>query len=262
MILSATKIKDFKGCKRLYYFKYVEGLTPKKDAEVLKDGRTYHEKIEEIYNQGYFTPSGDKTDAMAMAYEKYIYPKFKVKKVEDWFNYNVDDKLSLVGRYDGVTEDGLLVEHKTTSFDVDDEYMYNLQWDEQILCYMLSKGINTMYYTVCKKPSIRQKVNETDEEFIKRCCDWYDIDTESKINVVKITRTHNDIQKFKVSLIDLADEIAECEQKERYYCNPNHCNVYNRKCPYASICLNYNKEMNYVDFVKKEDKKEKKDELF
>ena len=119
MILSATKIKDFKGCKRLYFLKYVEGLTPKAESVALKDGKSYHEKIEEIYNNGYFTPTGDRTDAMAMAYEKYVYPKFKVKKVEEWFDCKLNDKHTLIGRYDVVTEDGFIVEHKTTSSDID-----------------------------------------------------------------------------------------------------------------------------------------------
>ena len=41
MILSATKIKDFKGCRRLYYLKYIEGLTPKTDTVALKEGKSY-----------------------------------------------------------------------------------------------------------------------------------------------------------------------------------------------------------------------------
>lgn len=262
MLLSATKIKDFKGCRRLYYLKYIEGLTPKKEAEPLICGKTYHEKIEEIYNKGYFTPSGDKTDAMAMAYEKYIYPKFKVKKVEDWFEYKLNDKHTLRGRYDGVAEDNCIVEHKTTSSDINEEYIYDLQWNEQILCYMLSTNTNIMYYTVCKKPTIRQKINETDEEFIQRCCEWYDVDTDKKISVVIITRTNEEIQKFKTELLDLADEIEESEQKNRLYCNSNHCNMWGRKCPYSSICLNYNKDTEYVDFIKENKVKEKTDDLF
>lgn len=264
MILSATKIKDFKACRRLYYFKYVEGLTPLVDTIALKDGRTYHEKVEEIYNTGTFTPSGDKTDAMAMAYKKYIYPKFKVDKVEEWFNYPLNDKHTLIGRFDGITEDGLIVEHKTTIRDIDEEYLYDLQWNEQILCYMLAKNVNTIYYTVCKKPTIRQKQNETDEEFVHRCCEWYDVDTDEKITIIKFTRLNSEIQDFKKHLIELADEMEECEKSNKLYCNPSNCYSYGVRCKYSSICLNYNKNIDYVDFIRDEAKlKEKKEnELF
>lgn len=264
MILSATKIKDFKACRRLYYFKYVEGLTPIVDTIALKDGRTYHEKVEEIYNTGTFTPSGDKTDAMAMAYQKYIYPKFKVNKVEEWFNYPLNDKHTLIGRFDGITEDGLIVEHKTTIKDIDEEYLYDLQWNEQILCYMLAKNVNTIYYTVCKKPTIRKRLSETDEEFVHRCCEWYDVDTDEKITIIKFTRLNSEIQDFKKHLIELADEMEECEKYNKLYCNPSNCYSYGVRCKYSSICLNYNKNIDYVDFIRDEAKlKEKKEnELF
>lgn len=252
MILSATKIRDYKGCRRMYYLRYMEGLTPKVDAEVLRDGKSYHEKIEEIYTNGFFTPSGDKTDAMAMAYEKYIYPKFKVDKVEEWFKIPLNDKHTLLGRYDGLSQDKCIVEHKTVSSEINDEYVYDLQWNEQILCYMLANNTNKIYYTVCRKPTIRQRQNESEEEFIQRCCEWYDVDTESKIAVITIERTQEEIEKFKNELIELADEMEEVESKQRLYCNPNHCNMWNRRCAYASVCLNYNPDLEYVDFVRKE----------
>lgn len=259
MILSATKIKDFKACRRLYYFKYVEGLTPIVDTIALKDGKTYHEKVEEIYNTGTFTPSGDKTDAMAYAYQKYIYPNLKLNLVEQDFEYKLNDKHTLIGRFDGITNDDIIVEHKTTSADIDEEYMYNLEWNEQILCYMLANNINCMIYTVCKKPTIRQKQDESNEDFIKRCCDWYDIDTDEKISIIKIYRTNQQIQEFKQQLIELADEMENCQN---LYRNPNNCNCFNTKCKYASICLNYNKNINYIDFIKKDNKKEEQDVLF
>lgn len=264
MILSATKIKDFKACRRLYYLKYVEGLTPIVDTIALKDGRTYHEKVEEIHNTGTFTPSGNTTDAMAMAYKKYIYPKFKVGKVEEWFNYPLSDKHTLIGRFDGITEDGLIVEHKTTIKDIDEEYMYDLEWNEQILCYMLAYNVNTIYYTVCKKPTIRQKQNETIEEYLQRCDEWYDIDTDDKITIIKIVRTNKEIQDFKEHLIKLADEMEECEKLGRLYCNSNNCNSYGTRCRYSSICLNYNPNIDYVDFIRDETKikERKQNELF
>lgn len=263
MKISATKVKCYKACKRLYYLKYVEGLECVTPIQALEDGKSYHALIEEMYNTGDFTATGNpKIDAMATAYFKYIYPKFKVRKAEELFEYALGANHALVGRFDGIAEDGCIVEHKSTSNDVDEEYIYNLQWDEQILDYMLASGKNEMYYTVCKKPTIRQKQGETDENFLARCIAWYDEDTEHKIRVIKVTRTEKEIYQQKRDLIRLATEMEVEEEHERdlstitgvsvFYRNPSHCTCYGRRCEYASVCLDYDPAKEYIEFKKKE----------
>lgn len=265
MKISASKVKCYKACKRLYYFKYVEELQSVTPIQVLEDGKSYHALIEEMYNTGGFETTGNpKIDAMATAYLKYIYPQFKVRKVEEWFNYPLNEKHSLIGRYDAEAEDGCIVEHKTTSRDIDDEYIYNLQWDEQILSYMLASCKNEMYYTVCKKPTIRQKQYETEEQFFERCVAWYDDDTEHKIRVIKVTRNEKEIEAHKEALIFIADTIEadnsivseeypfNKEKNVVFYRNPSNCNCYGRRCEFASICLDYDPKLEYVEFKKKE----------
>lgn len=264
MKISSTKAKCYKACKRLYYLKYVEGLEYVPSIETLETGKSYHALIEEMYNRadGGFTMSEEpKLDAMAAAYQKYIYPQFKCHMVEQWFEYPLNDEHTLVGRFDAIADDGCVVEHKTTSSDVDDEYIYNLQWDEQILNYMLASGKNEMYYTVCKKPTIRQKMNETLEEFFERCVAWYDEDTEHKIRVIKVTRSEKEVEAQKQALICLcldmqadvaAEKFATSIGATEYYRNPSHCTCYGRKCEYAQICLDYDPKLEYVDFKKKE----------
>lgn len=257
MQVSQSQIRCFKACRRLYELKYIEGLQYNKDIEPLKVGASYHEKIEQLYSKGYFDCDNSKVDAMAFAYEMFIYPKFKVKVAEKWFEYQLNDKHSLIGRVDAIAEDGLLVEHKTTSSDITEEYVYNLQWDEQVLSYMLAYGVREMYYTVCKKPTIRQKTNETDEEFFERCCKWYEEDTEDKIKVFKVTRTDEEIEKYKQQLIETIDEM---EKTTLFYNNTSNCTCWGRRCEYSSICLNYDAKLEYIDFTKV-DKEEKRKEM-
>lgn len=263
MKLSASKIKCYKSCKRAYFFKYIEELVPVQDAEPLVAGKTYHSMIENLYKTGGVevdVENNPKISAMAKAYEKYIYPKFYVENAEQEFEYKLTKNVTLVGRFDGIAEYGCVVEHKTTSHDVDDEYIYDLQWDEQILTYMLVSGKNEMYYTVCKKPTIRQKQSETTEEFYERCCSWYDEDTDSKIRVIKVVRAPEEIAQHKEALKFIArkmsaDEKAYATEKCKdfvFYRNPNYCSVYGRKCEYASICLDYDPKLEYVEFKKKE----------
>ena len=131
---------------------------------------------------------------------------------------------------DGIAEDGRLVEHKTTSSEIGDDYEYMLQWDEQLLAYMLMTGKREMYYTVCKKPTIRQKKNETEEEFMQRCVEWYDEDTDSKIRLMLISRTDEEVAEFNK--------------------NPSYCKHWGRMCDYASVCLHYDPKQEYIEFEK------------
>ena len=261
MKLSASKIKCYKSCKRAYFFKYIEELVPIQDAEPLVAGKTYHSMIENLDKTGGVevdVENNPKISAMAKAYEKYIYPKFSVVETEKEFEFNFSEDISLVGRFDGVAEDGLIVEHKTTSADVDDEYVYNLQWDEQILTYMLVSGRNEMYYTVCKKPTIRQKQNETAEEYYERCCAWYAEDTDKKIRVIKVTRNEKEVNTYKTALKYIAKDMQKDEKYKKpkeytFYRNCSNCTAYGRKCEYASICLDYDPKLEYVEFKKKEE---------
>lgn len=268
MKLSASLVKTYKMCRRKYELKYLEGLEPVAKSQALEDGSNYHEMIEDFYNGkgiGFEEGKNPKICAMAMAYFKHIWQRCEeVKRVEyaeKWFEYELDDKHSIVGRNDAVTQDGVPVEHKTTSMDVDDEYVYSLQWDEQILTYMLATGTNEMYYTVIKKPTIRQKQNETDFDFYNRCLEWYDTDTEIKARVIVVTRSPQEIEEHRKHLIELANEINGCKS---FYRNPMSCTCYNRRCEYSSVCLNYNPSLQYVEFEKKQRYTEKveKEKLF
>lgn len=267
MKISTSKVRCYKACKRKYYFSYIEELTPVQKAKTLEDGTSYHTMLENLYKYGDFEIDMDnpKISAMAVAYREYIYPKFKVNKAEESFEFMLNEEHKLVGRFDGIAEDWCVVEHKTTSSDIDDEYIYNLQWDEQIPNYMLVSGKNEMYYTVCKKPTIRLKQNETNEQFFLRCVEWYNTDTDKKIRVIKVTRNQKEIEQQKEMLKHMASEmfcdeenykfLQECNDPAKehlFYRNPSHCTCYGRKCEFASICLDYNPKFEYVEFKKKD----------
>ena len=254
MIFSISRLKLFKACRQAYRFRYIEGLEPVQKADALVTGTNYHSKIEEVYNQGYCDVSDDsKESAMALAYEKYIYPHFKVKSVEDWFRFDIGNGHTLIGRTDGIADDGYLVEHKTTSMDITEAYEYELQWDEQILAYMLGTGHRKMWYTVIRKPTIKQKKNESSEEFFDRMCEWYDSDTDSKVRLLEITRTDAEVESFRDSLLTLADMMEKAEKNQNeLYRNTRNCNCFGRRCEFSSICLNYDPTQQYVEFQKRE----------
>lgn len=255
MKISVSSLKQFKQCRRAYELKYVHGLEPVHVAEALEVGKSYHALIEGLYNVGCLPPAYDdwsKELAMAEAYKKYIYPKFHLTAVEEWFSYQLSEDDVLVGRIDGYADDDCLVEHKTTGAEITEEYEYGLQWDEQILAYMLATGTRKMYYTIVRKPNIRQKASETEDEFFERMCKWYDIDTDSKIRLLEITRTDEEVEKFRQELLEMCRELKDCYKNKRFYKNTCACKAYGRRCEYSSVCFYYDPQQEYVEFVKNE----------
>lgn len=256
MDISISRIKLFKACRRAYFFKYIEGLEPNLKANVLETGSNYHALLEELYRDGDFTQSYSKECAMATAYKKYIYPNFKVNAVEEWRTHGIGPDINLVGRVDGLSEDNCIVEHKTTSSEITEAYEYDLLWDEQILAYMFLTGRRQVYYTVCRKPTIRLKKDETDEEFFERMVEWYDTDTDSKIRLLKIERTDEEVEAFSKDLRNIASIMSVVNNggENQFYRNTCHCNKWGRRCEYSSICINYDPKQEYVDFTKGERK--------
>ena len=257
MKASISRIKAFKACRRAYQLKYIENLIPVQPAEPLAIGKRYHHYLELLEN-GEGLPPDDysKEAAMATAYAKYILPKFKVVAAEKELEKEIG-KHTLHGFVDGLTDDGYIVEHKTTSADIKEggEYEYNLLWDEQVLAYMSLTGLRKVYYTVCKKPTIRLKKDETEEEFFKRILEWYDEDPESKIRVFVVERTDAEVEQFERDF----EEICAQMQEGVIYRNTCHCNSWGRRCEYSSICLNYNPEQQYIEFIK--NKKEEDEDV-
>ena len=273
MRLSISKIKAFKSCRRMYELKYVEGLEPVQKSDALTLGSNYHELLEFLNKNG--TLDGVEEDnsrelAMACAYQKYIYPKFHVVEAEKWLTYDLGADDELVGIADGIADDGHIVEYKTFGTnDSMEQYEYNLLWDEQILAYMLMTGNRKVWYVVCRKPTIRQSKNETDEEFFNRMVEWFDTDTENKIKLMEIERTDEEVEQFRKNVISMAVEMHVAENQKKhmdkysvvtdpYYRNTCHCNVWGKRCEYSSICLHYDPNQEYIEFVKGEQYEPKK----
>lgn len=252
MELSITKIKAFKSCRRLYELKYIEGIKPAEKTEALEIGSNYHKLLEQI-NNGEIPDYCDysKEMAMAKAYYKYIYPRFHVVAAEKRLEYDLGGGDKLIGIVDGIADDGCIVEHKSAGVDITESYEYNLQWDEQILAYMLMTGLRKVHYTICRKPTIRQKQNESDEEFYERMVAWYDEDTETKIRLLEIERSDAEVNIFRDELQTMLKVMKEAELiPGRFYKNTCHCNIYGRRCEYSSICLHYDPNQEYLEFVK------------
>lgn len=249
--LSISSIKLFKACRRAYELHKVYGVDPIQKAEALQIGSSYHEMVENLHLTGEVPELSTKETAMVIAYAKYIYPDMPKFTPEKWVEKDCGRGNTIIGRVDGIViDESAIVEHKTTSISID-EYEYNLQWDEQLLTYFLATGTNTAYYTICRKPTIRQKSTESDYEFAQRCLDWYDEDTFDKIRLIKVSRSDEEIHEYKKYLGKIFSEVKRAQKSGNFYRNTCHCNSWGRKCEYAPICLNYDPTQEYVGFQKK-----------
>lgn len=246
--LSVSAISLFKACRRAYELKYVYGVVPKEEqSEALKTGSAYHTYIEQIQRTGEAPEIVDKETAMANAYYQYVYPKMPKFEPEMWFEKSVGRGMKLIGRLDGKA-DGEVIEHKTTSLNTEEyEYNLNILQNDQLLAYFLATGYNKAYYTVCKKPALRQKKDETLEEFGQRCFEWYSEDTDSKIKMFVVTKTDEEIKEYHNELKKMFATVRAAK-KGNFYRNTCNCNVWGRMCEYAPICMNYDPNVDYVGF--------------
>lgn len=249
MKASVSQIKAFKSCRQLYYLKYDQKLKPLQTAEPLATGTAYHALIESL-EKGEALPEDEftKENAMAHAYQKYILPQFHVTESEVKLEKQIGNHI-LFGHLDGLSDDGYIVEHKTASVDISEggEYEYGLLWDEQVLAYMSLSGRRKVHYTVCRKPTIRLRQNESDEEFYHRMIEWYDEDTDSKIRTFVVERTDAEVAEFESEFQDICDIIFH---SKKFYKNTCHCSAYGRRCEYSPICLHYDPAQEYLQFTK------------
>lgn len=251
MRASYSRIQTYKACRRLYELKYVEGVIANSTSEALERGTSYHDKIESLFKTGEFTIDDPKTSAMALAFKKHIYPMLQPVAQEEWFSYETKLGDSIIGRIDALNQDGAIIEHKTTSGEIDEQYWYTRFLDEQLLTYMYAYGTTTAYYTVIRTPSIRQKKGESDEEFMERCLEWYEDDTEHKIAMREIFHTKEEIDNYIREQSAIVQEMKECTL---FYRNQSYCTKWGRMCEYAPICEHYDPDKEYIGFTKGEKK--------
>ncbi|MBQ9526881.1 MAG: PD-(D/E)XK nuclease family protein [Fretibacterium sp.] len=241
--LTASMVKSFKQCPRRYELEYVHNLKPRTPAEYLTTGADYHSKVEAILKREEWDNAGV-TGAMAGAFDEYSgWREWDLEDVEKEFKVYIGDGVWLKGKMDAVLKDGTPIEHKTFGGGDWDKYVNHLAWDDQVTLYLLATDARRVIYTVCKKPTIRQKKDETEDEYWRRCADWYD---EDKFRVFNVTRARGEIEAAGEDLIVLADVI----QRGVFYRNPQACSLV--ACPYESICLSYRGEIVPVNFERKE----------
>jgi len=257
--MSASKIRCFKECRRKYYFRYIESIEPITKALPLALGKAVHtgleildgggtmEQAEAAINLQYEDWPEEDTGmipvhalAIVAGYHEYVKPDWKIIDLESRFEVSCGKGRRLIGYFDGIIERNghtYILERKTART-VDEKYLHNLLWDEQASIYAyaaseLGLNIKGILYDIIQKASIRQKQNETEEEFIERLREWYK--APSRYTRHLVTRNRNQIESLADDIRDVALDITVTEREQRWYRNPAACQIYG--CAFRSICL-------------------------
>ena len=253
--LTSSMVRTFKQCPRRYELEYVHMLIPNQTPEALEVGSSYHANVEAIL-KGKLWRNDGVTGAMAEAFDRMSgWQEWDVKAIEEEFRVHMAKGLYLKGKMDVVLADGTPVEHKTFGGSDWDRYVDHLRWDDQASLYLLALDERRMKYVVCRKPTIRQKKDETEEEYVERCREW--LAENDAVRTFEVTRARGELEDTLRGLKALAKTI----RAGNFYRNPQACAIV--PCPYASICLTFDPEISYMaalSMVRGFEKKERRNE--
>ncbi len=275
--LSASRMAAFLACPRKHYYQYELGLEREEPAPALRFGSAMHKALEarangasllEAYEaakadrrldeplelaklygllRGYFTLYGN-ADADRETVAK-MYPECRwtlaIPHSRTFEHVGIIDGLAVLK--DGRTA---VVEHKTTGEDISPaaDYWTRLRFNGQLFLYVLAARANgwdvdTVVYDVIRKPAIRQKANETAEQYGERLAadaaarpDFYFARRE--VAVLDGALAEFEIQRDAICRMLLhckaaARKAALPEQGWARNCGGMTC----RGCEYAGFCL-------------------------
>jgi hypothetical protein len=205
-----------------------EGLTP--------------EDSEKIYMQ----------QAIAMGAVKGYMEKYLVDDLKNWEVVEAEGSFKIAmpggwtyhGKTDLVVKDKKtkkikLIEHKTAG-KLDAAYVAKLPLDNQIIGYAWAKGkegvkLDGVVYNVTKKPAIRQRQNESINEFYKRVEAEYTARPEEYFYRESLVFSSASIANFEVELKKFTGEIDRCHDEEFFYQNTSQCTAMG-VCPFMKLC--------------------------
>ena len=253
-MFSHSRINCFKQCPQLYKYKYIDKLIPLgADTKQLSMGKAFHVGIENgstdaalefLEKDKFFMSTESETDktivlAMVEAFLK-KFPEASTWEHEVYMtgkllNEQEDDFQVYIDALEEHENGYYIIELKTTSR-IDQTYIDKLDFNDQVNRYyyfaekQLKKPILGIKYYVIKKPLLRQKMNETVDQFRQRVVDR--ILEDDSIFFTILTRTPEQISSC---IEDTKYDMQVIENTTRYTKNLAACSCYGN-CPYISLC--------------------------
>jgi ATP-dependent helicase/DNAse subunit B len=266
MFITNSEIGTFTRCRYKWYLAYVMKLTPKKTPHYLEDGSVFHNALENLYEEyikGHEKLTQDIVDdynkrmiiiqGMASGYKEVYGDEYAMEwdlvEAEREFCIPLGDDIFIMGKKDKrirKSSDGkiYIVEHKTAG-QINSSYINKLPRDQQTLTYTWADSKENpdepsvgVIYDVVKKPTIRQKVKETREEYLHRLEKLYTEQPEKHFYRETLRYNADHLKKFEKNLKVVTKHMRTCEEDPKnnaYRSWPSACDDFGG-CPFKEIC--------------------------
>lgn len=215
------------------------------------------------------------------------YKEWKIHSIEKKFEVSTGYAKRLVGKIDVLIEHNgffFIIEHKSTNrWGVDGaEYCHNLLWAEQPTNYLYAirkmqedgvidcPEIKGVFYVICEVPNLKQyeatpmekrkykrdgslysnqhEFDETPEEYLHRCAEWYA--EKPRVHTHFEYRTGKEIDAQIADLNLTFCDMIEAEKNGTFYRNPSNCSIID--CPFRPKCLEDNPDTDCLFIAKKQ----------
>lgn len=274
-IWTNSRLKCLQTCPMKEKFRYRDELVPIGRSKALQIGTAIHKGIElwsvvagvkELETQLPYPSSTEEANEQTIALatvqamlEGYfaIYDEFKEHQPETLFDLGMrypikggkmrtSRAIHVCGKIDDIATingEQWLVEYKTAS-QIDKSYFDRLYVDSQITMYMMAarrmgyKPVGVIY-RVLKKPSIRQRQNETVEKFTERLRLDYLQRPEFYYYETRLYRTQDDLIDFEKELWYQVVQAERNARKGVCWRHTKSCSDYGT-CPYLPLCMRDN----------------------
>lgn len=244
-LLTATRMGTLLACPRRHFWRFEMGLQPVAKGEALRIGSAWHRAMEARWRGADYDaalaaaiPEGVDLDALQCAtiagllagYYRHYASSEVVKEIhpEVEFRHALEGTRSFeaAGKIDGlgILHDGriALIEHKTCGEDIsaESEYWLRLRANQQVMQYVLAAralgwDVQQVIYDVARKPAIRQKQNETVEQFGDRLEADCAARPEFYFARREVPILEQDLEEFKTQRLVLARNILSCRAAEK-----------------------------------------------
>lgn len=170
--------------------------------------------------------------------------EYRVRLRNPWTGH-YSNTFDLLGRADGVIDKGGYLELIEDKFvgRVDNLSVGRLPLDRQVTlaCYGLwratGKEVRVIHYRFTKKPSIKQRQNETLDQFCARVeGDYFERGESFYTHGETMFRTADDLLRVEQELWVWADELRAARRRELFPRNTGACSEFGG-CPYIPLCV-------------------------
>lgn len=272
--ITQSELSSLGLCPYQWNLKYNECLRPKRKNIKLAVGSAVHAGVEAFYKrdpdpmkvvQDYCQKVLDEADAAGLhvdeeyevslakatslmrAYlKKYSHDHdvYNILAVEAQFRVHLVDDIFIVGKIDRTmiekdTGAFLPTETKTAAqFDADvNKLMLDFQVSVYAWAFMKQLGLRyvNVLYDVILKPMLRQKKDESVEQYLARIEEAITEDPTRYFVRTKVHRSHDELRRTEEELVIRCRELVRRrESREVYRISGDHCNW---RCDYRKLCL-------------------------